>query len=106
MKNALIIITIVSEIYAVCVGDLNQNNVIDTLDIISLVNNIINNQIEDEISDMNYDNTTNILDVLMLVDIIIDEHNQCDIIWGETASFLPEYYFTADIDTNQINQII
>ena len=46
MKNALIIITIVSEIYAVCVGDLNQNNVIDTLDIISLVNNIINNQID------------------------------------------------------------
>ena len=106
MKNALIIIIIISEIYAICVGDLNQNNVIDTLDIISLVNNIINNQIEDEISDMNYDNTTNILDVLMLVDIIIDEHNQCDIIWGETASFLPEYYFTADIDTNQINQII
>ena len=47
MKNALIIIIIISEIYAICVGDLNQNNVIDTLDITSLVNNIINNEIVD-----------------------------------------------------------
>tara|TARA_B100000809_G_scaffold250367_1_gene282754 strand:- start:2134 stop:3060 length:927 start_codon:yes stop_codon:yes gene_type:complete len=94
-----------SEAYTQCLGDLNQDNIIDTLDIISAVEIILNNQGTDEISDMNYDNTTGILDILILVDIILDG-NGCEIIWGEETNALPDYNYTADIETDQLNQII
>ena len=94
-----------SEAYTQCLGDLNQDNIIDTLDIISVVDIILNNQVTDEISDMNYDNTTGILDILILVDIVLDG-NGCEILWGEDTNALPDYYYTADIEDDRINQII
>ena len=94
-----------SEAYTQCLGDLNQDNIIDTLDVISVVDIILNNQVADDISDMNYDNTTGILDILILVDIVL-EGNGCEIIWGEETNALPHYYYTTDIEDDQINQII
>ena len=104
MEKILLIIFMSSKIYTQCLGDLNQDNIIDTLDIISVVSIILNNQVEDEISDMNYDNTTGILDILILVDIVLNE-NGCEINWGEPTNALPDYYYTGDIDSNQMNQI-
>ena len=67
MEKTLLIIFMSSKIYTQCLGDLNQDNIIDTLDIVSVVGIILNNQVGNEISDINHDNTTGILDILILV---------------------------------------
>ena len=57
-------------------GDINQDNIINILDIISLINFILGSEIptNDEISlsDLNQDGVINILDVVMLVNLILN----------------------------------
>ena len=81
MKKKLLIIFMLSKAYTQCLGDINQDNTIDTLDIFLVSQIILYNQLPDEISDINYDSTTNIIDILILADIILDE-NGGEIIWG------------------------
>jgi len=61
------------------VGDINQDNSIDVLDIIRVVNIIISSgapasEVELCASDINIDGNIDILDVLVLINIIIDEN--------------------------------
>ena len=57
-------------------GDINQDNIINVLDIISLINFILGSEIptNDEmlLSDLNQDGVINILDVVMLVNLILN----------------------------------
>ena len=56
------------------IGDLNGDNIINILDIISLVSIILQNEnLENCSSDINEDNTINILDVVLLVDFILQD---------------------------------
>ena len=62
---------------SVCIaGDLNLDNIIDILDIVSLINIILNSHdIVDDItcsSDINFDQELDILDVVLLVNIILN----------------------------------
>jgi hypothetical protein len=41
-----------------------------------------------------------------LITISLDNDDVCEIRWGEETNALPDYYYTADIDTTQINGII
>ena len=104
MKKKLLIIFMLSKAYTQCLGDINQDNIIDTLDIFLVSQIILYNQLPDEISDINYDSATNIIDILILADIILDE-NGCEIIWGEITNAIPDYYYTADLEYDQLNQI-
>lgn len=52
-------------------GDLNGDEEINVLDIVSLVNIILNGEFED-IADLNDDSNNNILDIVLLVQIILD----------------------------------
>ena len=58
------------------IGDINQDNIINVLDIISLINFILGSQIPDDSqiisSDINEDQIINILDVVMLVNVILN----------------------------------
>ncbi len=58
------------------IGDINQDNIINVLDIISLINFILGSQIPDDSqiisSDINEDQIINILDVVMLVNLILN----------------------------------
>ena len=58
------------------IGDINQDNIINVLDIISLINFILGSQIPDDsqiiLSDINEDQIINILDVVMLVNLILN----------------------------------
>ena len=58
------------------VGDINQDNIINILDIISLINFILGSEIpstdETMLSDLNQDEVINILDVVMLVNLILN----------------------------------
>ena len=58
------------------VGDINQDNIINILDIISLINFILGSEIpstdETMLSYLNQDEVINILDVVMLVNLILN----------------------------------
>ena len=58
------------------IGDINQDNIINVLDIISLINFILGSQIPNDSqiisSDINEDQIINILDVVMLVNVILN----------------------------------
>ena len=67
---------IVCNDYDVMIGDINQDDVINILDVIILVNFIIGNETPTEdqiyISDINSDQEINVLDVILLVNLILD----------------------------------
>jgi hypothetical protein len=52
-------------------GDINQDNLINVMDIISVVNLILNDSYE-EIADLNQDQSINVIDILLIVDIILN----------------------------------
>ena len=55
-------------------GDINQDQIIDILDIITLVNYVLSNDpigIEYFLSDVNQDDIINILDIILVVNIIL-----------------------------------
>ena len=51
-------------------GDINNDQIVNILDIIVIVDYVINNEYI-SIADVNADNTLNILDVILIVNIII-----------------------------------
>ena len=53
-------------------GDINQDDLINVMDIISIVNLILNDRYE-EIADLNQDQSINVIDILLIVDIILQD---------------------------------
>jgi len=53
-------------------GDLNQDNIINVLDVVEMVNCILFNDCGSVCFDLNDDNEYNVLDILTIVNIIID----------------------------------
>ena len=83
--------------YTQCLGDLNQDNNINILDIILLVNIILDDSEAGPVSDLNSDNSLNILDIILLVNTTLGNNNTCEITWGEETESFPDYYYTSDI---------
>ena len=106
MKKISLLLIIISYLHATCIGDLNQNNILDSQDIPFLVSSVINQQSIGQVSDLNFDANTDLIDILILADFITSDINPCEIIWGQTTTVLPEYYFASDIDSSQITKII
>ena len=52
-------------------GDINQDDIINVMDIISVVNLILNDRYE-EIADLNQDQSINVIDILLIVDMILN----------------------------------
>ena len=53
-------------------GDVNNDNVLNILDVVTLVNIILSDEMSDPCSDFNQDGTTNILDLVSLVSAILE----------------------------------
>ena len=53
------------------IGDLNSDGIINIIDVVSLVNIVLNNDIDSN-ADINNDGAINIIDIVMLVNIILD----------------------------------
>ena len=81
-KYLLIIILITSNLYPNCEGDINQDNILDSLDIIATVNYMLNiDSLDDNLLpliDLNSDQNLDILDVIMLVNLILEENVLCE----------------------------
>ena len=106
MSKLIVSILIFSTIYSQCLGDLNQDDNINILDIILLVNIVLDSEEINEFSDLNSDNISNILDVILLVNITLENNNPCEIIWGEETNALPDYYSASDIQQYHLDGII
>lgn len=53
-------------------GDLNQDEILNILDIIIMVNIILDLENDQQLADMNEDGVVNILDVITLINAILD----------------------------------
>ena len=53
-------------------GDVNNDNELNILDIVTIVNIILSDEMSDPCSDFNQDGTTNILDLVSLVSAILE----------------------------------
>ena len=64
------------QIQTPAIGDLNDDELINILDIIYIVNIILGgiypDEVIDHISDLNYDGLTNIMDIIILVNYILN----------------------------------
>ena len=105
MKNIIVCIIIINEVLAQCIGDLNLDDNIDVLDVVLVSNIILDDSEFNQIADLNTDNILDILDVIILVNYILEDNNLCDIIWGEEMNVLPEFYFSSDIQNNQMERV-
>ena len=78
MKNLLKIILLASFIYSECIGDINDDSIVNIQDIIIIVNHIVYDfEINYSFADLNNDNYVNILDVISIINIILYEDIQC-----------------------------
>ena len=62
--------------FEINLGDVNFDNEIDILDVVSIIDFILNNtlnQLQFENSDINSDNIINIFDVILLIENIMNE---------------------------------
>ena len=74
-ESAILITTDSPSLENYLLGDVNQDNQLNILDVINIIQSITDNQISGDnliLSDMNQDGNTNILDVIVLVNIIIE----------------------------------
>ncbi|NQU66563.1 MAG: hypothetical protein HQ510_01340 [Candidatus Marinimicrobia bacterium] len=60
-------------VYSNTLGDLNHDQIIDVLDLVTAVDCILHSNGDCTCADMNADNTVDILDVVLMVEIILDE---------------------------------
>ena len=81
-KYLFIIILTISNLYSNCDGDINQDNTLDVLDVITTINHILNiNSIDTElypIIDLNSDQNIDILDVIAIINLIIEGDFICE----------------------------
>ena len=112
MKNRLrkhiFIILLFSSSFAECdygIGDFNNDDILNVLDIIALVNNIIDVDDFSIIFDLNFDLINNVADIIILVNRIIDNYPQginieeidydfetLTISWNQSTDYGFEYY--------------
>ena len=78
MKKVLIIFIMISSVYTQCLGDMNDDYVVDIQDVVIMVNIVIyDDEIYDDAADINHDGNINILDIIGVINIILYENNPC-----------------------------
>tara|TARA_B100000945_G_scaffold59189_1_gene43988 strand:+ start:387 stop:905 length:519 start_codon:yes stop_codon:yes gene_type:complete len=61
------------EQFTFTVGDVNQDNILNILDVIYLIDLILNSESNNSLADMNGDGQINVVDVVFLVNLILSE---------------------------------
>tara|TARA_B100000902_G_scaffold68852_1_gene74861 strand:- start:54 stop:1082 length:1029 start_codon:yes stop_codon:yes gene_type:complete len=104
MNKLIIAIVMSSFIYAQCLGDVNDDYVINIQDVVLVVNNIIYSTDIDSSADINEDGYVNVLDIVSITNIILNGENTCvypiDIIYNVHESlpndWVSEFYTIID----------
>ena len=104
MNKLIIAIVMSSFIYAQCLGDVNDDYVINIQDVVLVVNNIIYSTDIDYSADINEDGYVNVLDIVSITNIILNGENPCaypiDIIYNIHESlpddWVSEFYTIID----------
>lgn len=87
-----------SFIYTQCLGDINDDYIINIQDVVIIVNNIVYDvDINHNAADMNDDGNINVLDIITIINIIFSDDNVCihpiEIIYNIDGS-LPDQWIT------------
>ena len=104
MNKLIIAIVMSSFISAQCLGDVNDDYVINIQDVVLVVNNIIYSTDIDYSADINEDGYVNVLDIVSITNIILNGENPCaypiDIIYNIHESlpddWVSEFYTIID----------
>ena len=104
MNKLIIAIVMSSFISAQCLGDVNDDYVINIQDVVLVVNNIIYSTDIDYSADINEDGYVNVLDIVSITNIILNGENTCvypiDIIYNVHESlpndWVSEFYTIID----------
>jgi hypothetical protein len=98
MNKVIIAILMSSFIYTQCLGDINDDYIINIQDVVIIVNNIVYDvDINHNAADMNDDGNINVLDIITIINIIFSDDNVCihpiEIIYNIDGS-LPDQWIT------------
>ena len=84
-------------------GDLNDDNFINIVDVVQLVNLILDNDSYNEVGDLNFDGVLNVVDIVSLVNLILNlgdsampEECFLEPDSGPCFGYMPMYYFNQD----------
>ena len=111
MNKVIIAIIISSFIYTQCLGDINDDYIINIQDVVIIVNNIVYGfDINSNAADMNDDGSIDILDIITIINIIFADDNVCinpiEIIYNIDESlpdqWITEFYIIIDNLSNLI----
>ena len=98
MNKVIIAILMSSFIYTQCLGDINDDYIINIQDVVIIVNNIVYDvDINHNAADINDDGNINVLDIITIINIIFSDDNVCihpiEIIYNIDGS-LPDQWIT------------
>ena len=98
MNKVIIAILMSSFIYTQCLGDINDDYIINIQDVVIIVNNIIYDvDLNYNAADMNDDGNIDVLDIITIINIIFSDDNVCihpiEIIYNIDGS-LPDQWIT------------
>lgn len=110
MNKLIIAIVMSSFIYAQCLGDVNDDYVINIQDVVLVVNNIIYSTDIDYSADINEDGYVNVLDIVSITNIILNGENPCaypiDIIYNIHPSLPLDWIAEFYIIMNNLSALI
>jgi len=110
MNKLIIAIVMSSFISAQCLGDVNDDYVINIQDVVLVVNNIIYSTDIDYSADINEDGYVNVLDIVSITNIILNGENPCaypiDIIYNIHESLPDDWVSEFYIIMNNLSTLI
>jgi len=110
MNKLIIAIVMSSFISAQCLGDVNDDYVINIQDVVLVVNNIIYSTDIDYSADINEDGYVNVLDIVSITNIILNGENPCaypiDIIYNIHPSLPLDWIAEFYIIMNNLSALI
>lgn len=110
MNKLIIAIVMSSFISAQCLGDVNDDYVINIQDVVLVVNNIIYSTDIDYSADINEDGYVNVLDIVSITNIILNGENSCaypiDIIYNIHESLPDDWVSEFYIIMNNLSTLI
>ena len=78
MTKVAIAILMSSFIYSQCLGDVNDDYVVNIQDVVIIINTIVyDDEINYDVADINDDGSINVLDIVGVINIILYEDNEC-----------------------------
>ena len=80
IRSIIFIILSLNVVFSNCLGDVNNDNSIDIVDVVNTVNHVlqVNPMNDTSFADLNSDESIDVLDVILIVSSILEGNSECD----------------------------